>query len=1106
MNSIKLRNSSTVLENPFEFFDSVVKKFSGASKHALQCLMATVIVLGFSFGDAYAQEHEVSGVVTDESTGETLPGVNILVVGAEFGTTTNLDGEFSLTLPSPNESLRFSFIGYQQLVVPVEGQSTLNVELSQGIISGEELLVVGYSIQQRRDMTGSISVVNMDDFDRFSGSGDLVSKQLQGQASGVSVIGSGQPGESPDIRIRGINTFGDNQPLVVIDGVPGNIENVNSNDIENIQVLKDASAASIYGARASNGVIVITTKKGAGDVEVSYRGSYGVDWQGRDNPWDIASPQGHADLTWMALRNSGQTPSHPLYGSGENPVLPDFIAPAGASEGEVDLDDYFVIPEYTDGSLLGDFFRITRANKEGTDWFNEIFDTANTMQHDISVSGGTEIGNFLFSVNYLEQEGTLMRNFRDRVTLRANTSFNIGENFRIGENLSYNVSESPQIEALTEGSAIGMSFRVQPIVPVYDVMGNFGGQSGTGLGNAANPVAQMERTRNNESQSRNLFGNVFAELDFMDNFMLRTSFGGELWGWSSESFTFPTYEEQENSPTNQLNTSQGNGYNWTWTNTLRFTETYDRHNVELLVGTEAYQNAGEQRNANIQGFFSFNPDFVSLSTGSGTPVVSGWSWEDTLLSFFGRADYIFDDKYIIGATLRRDGSSRFLNNQWGWFPAVSVGWRINQESFMENVDWLSDLRLKAGYGIMGNQENVDPANSFTLFTGDQGNAFYSINGSNSGIVEGFRQQRIGNPDAKWEKNVTANLGFDASLFDEKYQISFEYYWKDVQDLLFNPQLIGTSGIASAPFVNVANMENRGIDMSLSTFGQISNDLQYNVSLTLTSYQNEIVKIADDIEQFSQESRRWPGNQIIRNEVGQSVSSYYGYQIEGFWQDEGEIDQANSGASSGTFQTDAAPGRFRYADVDGDGEITSDDRTFLGDPNPDFTYGINLGFNYKSLDLSMFWYGSQGNDIWNQVKYWTDFYSSFTGAKSNTALNDSWTPDNRNATAPIQENESSFSTDNVPNSYYVEDGSYLRLRNLQVGYTLPADLSQRIGVRNLRLYVQGNNLVTFTGYSGPDPEVGFFTGSGAGGGSTNFGIDEGQYPTPKQILFGINLSI
>ncbi|MCC5941094.1 MAG: TonB-dependent receptor [Balneolaceae bacterium] len=1081
-------------------------KVAKMSTKLFRICFSAFLFLGLTIGSAFAQSHQVTGTVTDSNTGESLPGVNIMVVGSDAGTTTNLDGEYTLNLPSPNESLRFTYIGYQALVVPVNGREIIDVQLEASIISGEELLVVGYSVQQRRDMTGSISVVDMGDFERLSVSGDMVSKQLQGVASGVSVVSSGQPGESPDIRIRGINTFGNNAPLVVIDGVPGNMNNLNPNDIENIQVLKDASAASIYGARASNGVIVITTKKGGGSVEVNYRGSYGVDWQGRDNPWDIASPQDHANLVWTALANSGAPQQHPLYGRGATPRLPDFIAPAGAMEGDVNFDDYFIIPEYTDAALLGQFFRITRANHEGTDWFNEIFRTANTAQHDISVSGGSEIGNFLFSVNYLNQEGTLMRTFRDRVTLRANSSFNLGENFRIGENLQYTVSESPQVASLTEGSAIGMSFRAQPIVPVYDVMGNFGGQSGAGLGNAANPVAIMERTRNNESQNRNLFGNVFAEWDILDNIRARTSFGGELWNWSSQSFSFPTYEEQENSPNNQLFTSQGNGYNWTWTNTVQFRETFDRHNVEVLVGTEAYQNAGEQRNANIQGFFSFDPNFVSLSTGSGTPVVSSWKWEDTLLSYFGRLDYIFDDRYILGVTLRRDGSSRFLNNQWGWFPAASAGWRISNESFMNDVTWISDLRIIGGYGVMGNQINVDPANSFTLFTGDPNNSFYSINGSNSAIAEGFRLQRIGNPDAQWEKNVTANIGFDGSFFDEKFQLSVEYYWKDVQDLLFNPTLIGASGVATAPFVNVANMKNRGLDMSLAHFGQITNNLQYNMNLTFTSYTNEIVSIADGIDFFAQEARRWPGNQFIRNQVGSPVSSFYGYRVEGFWNSQAEIDAANAGAPSGTYQTDAGVGRFKYADVTGDGQVTPDDRTILGDPNPDFTYGISFGLNYKAFDFSMFWYGSQGNDIWNQVKYWTDFYPSFIGAKSNTAVHDSWRPDNQNATAPIQENQSSFSTDGVPNSYYVEDGSYLRLRNLQVGYTLQPDVLQRIGIRNLRLYVQGNNLVTFTGYSGPDPEVGFFTGSGAGGGSTNFGIDEGQYPTPKQFIFGINLSI
>lgn len=1054
-------------------------------------------------------QERVTGQVTDAVTGETLPGVNIAVHGTTVGTTTDANGYYELSVSSLSDTLQFSFIGYTSQAVPINGRTTIDVELEPTTISGEELVVVGYSAQQRRDMTGSISVVDMENFETRAASGEMVSKQLQGLASGVTVTSSGQPGESPDIRIRGINTFGDNAPLVVIDGVPGNINNLNSNDIASIQVLKDASSASIYGARAANGVVVITTKKGGGNVRVNYKGSFSRDWQGRDNPWNIASPRGHAEMAWTAQRNTGvENPSHTLYGSGDEPVLPDFIAPAGVSAENVNMDDYYIVPEYTDPTMLGDFYRITRANKEGTDWFNEIFQPANTMQHDISVSGGSELGNFLFSVNALNQEGTLMNTFRDRMSIRANTSFNISDNLRVGENLSYVVSEAPQVASLTEGSAIGFSYRIQPIVPVHDVMGNFGGQSGTGLGNAQNPVAIMHRTRNNQSQDRNLFGNVFAELDILDNLMVRTSFGGELWGWESESISYPNYENQEPSSTNAFNANSGSGYNWTWTNTLQYAQTFDKHDVEVLIGAEAYQDVGNQREASVQGFFSLDPDYVSLSTGSGTPVVSGWEWESTLLSFFTRLDYIFNDRYILGATLRRDGSSRFLNNQWGWFPAASVGWRISEESFMEGVNWLTDLRIIGGYGVMGNQINVDAANSFTLYTSDQANAFYAIDGSNSEPSEGFRLQRIGNPEAQWERNVTANVGFEASLFDDRFRATIEYYWKDVTDLLYNPEWIGTAGVGTVPYINVANMKNRGLDMSFSLLGQITGDLNYNATLTFTSYQNEIAKISDDASHFDQDARRFPGNTIIRNAVGQPVSSYYGYKIVDFWQDQSEIDEANADLPDGVdeYQEDMGVGRFRYADVSGDGRITADDRTFLGDPNPDFTYGIDIGLNWRAFDLNMFWYGSQGNDIWNQVKYWTDFYPSFNGAKSNTALNNSWTPDNRDAEAPILENVSTFSTDNEPNSYYVEDGSFLRLRSLQLGYTLQPELLQRIGLNNVRVYVQANNLVTFTGYSGPDPEIGFYTGGDGGGGSTNFGIDEGQYPTPRQLLFGLNFSL
>lgn len=1043
----------------------------------------------------------VSGTVTDQVTGEPLPGVNISVQGTTTGTTTNADGEYELSVPNLNETLLFTFIGYATATVDIDGRTTINVQLEPTTISGEELVVVGYGTQRAQDLTGSVSVVDVGDMAQLPET--QVAEQLQGQASGVSVISSGQPGEEPSVRIRGFNTFGNNEPLYVVDGVPTqNINDLNSNDIESMQVLKDAAAASIYGSRASNGVIVITTKKGSGNVQVNYDAYYGYQVPKSGNVWNILTPQEMADASWIAQRNAGQDPSHPQYGDGEEPVLPDFIDPPGSMEEEVDVSNYYINPNYTDPSELGEFVYYTRANKEGTNWFDEIFDPAGSMSHNISVSGGGDMGNYLFSFNYLDQQGTLMEQYNKRYTVRANTEFDVSDNIRIGENISFSVTDNPQFGTLDEGGPIGMSYREQPIIPVYDVMGNFAGTHAEGLGNPENPVANAYRTRNNDYKNNRLFGNMYAEVDvWEDRITLRTSFGGEYFSGSGHSFIYPAYENSENATTNQYNADSYYGYNYTWTNTLTFEESLnDLHNFKVVLATEAYKNKGQSLGGSTQDFFSFDPNFTNLSTGSGTKTNYSSRYENTLFSLISRVDYNYDDRYLLSGTLRRDGSSKFLNNQWGLFPAGSVGWRLTEEDFFPESDVFTDLKVRAGYGIMGNELNVDPNNPYTLFAPSDVGTYYPIDGSNSGTTLGFSQSRIGNPDAKWEKNISTNIGVDATLFDGKVKLTADYYQKDVQDLLYNPSLPATAGSAAQPYVNVGNMTNNGLDASLTLLGDITDELQYNTKVTFTTYNNEIKKISDDVTYFEQAFNRFGASGIVRNAVGHPVSSYYGYQIEGFWDDEQEI-------ANGPSQDGAAVGRFRYQDTDGDGEITPDDRTFLGNPNPDFTYGINFGLNYKAFDFSMFWYGSQGNDVWNQVKWWTDFYGNFAGAKSNTMLHDSWTPDNPDASAPILEAASSFSSNEVQNSYYVEDGSYLRMKNVQLGYTLPSNILSGSGISSLRVYVQAANLVTVTNYSGPDPEVGYNAGGGAeaGGAPTAFGIDEGSYPTARQFRVGISLS-
>ncbi|WP_308427460.1 SusC/RagA family TonB-linked outer membrane protein [Arenibacter certesii] len=966
----------------------------------------------------------------------------------------------------------------------------------------EEIVVVGYGTQRKQDLTGAVSVVKTEDLAKQP-SGQVTS-QLQGRASGVTITGGGQPGEAPQIKIRGSNTFGNNSPLYVVDGIPtDNINDLNPNDVASMQVLKDAGSASIYGSRAANGVIVITTKRGKGKMKVTYDAYYGTQMVKSGNPWNILSSQEMADLTFMALRNTnpGDPINHSQYGNGASPVLPNYIAPVGADT--VDEALYNVNPYYTNSSDLNNFYRIVEANKEGTNWFQEIFSPASITSHNLSVSNGSEKGSYLFSLNYFDQEGTLKNTYLKRYTMRSNTVFNISDNLRVGQNLSFSVRENPQISALTEGSAIGMAIRQQPIIPVRDIKGNFAGSFGSDLGNARNPVAQLDRIRNNRGVSNRIFGNIFAELDFLENFTLRTSYGGQYFSNSFNSFSYPEYENAENNSVNSYTEGANTRYNFTWTNTLQYTNTFnDIHNVNVLIGTEAYQNRERQVGGTMQSYFSFDPNYVTLETGSGTQTNYSWKRQDALSSLIGRLDYNFDDKYLLSATIRRDGSSRFLNNQYGWFPAVSAGWNIGNENFMPELDWLNDLKIRGGYGVMGNQLNVDPANSFTTFGGNQQSSYYGISGGNQSIAEGFQQTRLGNPDAKWEKNTNSNIGLDASLFNNSVQLSVDYYNKEIKDLLFNPNLPATVGNATVPFVNVAEMANSGLDMDVSTFFNLTDDLRLNTTVTLTTYKNEIKKIADGYAYFDREGRRFNGSTIIRNAVGHSVSEFYGYKIAGFWNSADEIANANAdavavtGNPNATYQSDVAVGRFRYEDIDGDGRITADDRTFIGNPNPDFTYGLNLELIYKNWDLSMFLYGTQGNDIWNNVKWWTDFYSSFTGAKSHTALYDSWTPQNMNATAPIQETTGSFSLADVPNSYFVEDGSYLRAKHIQLGYTFPSDVMNKYSISKLRLYAQMVNAFTITSYSGLDPEI--------SGGTVNFGIDEGAYPNQRQLLFGVNV--
>ena len=892
-------------------------------------------------------------------------------------------------------------------------------------------------------------------------------------------------------------------------------------------------------------MIIITTKRGSGKVKVSYDGYYGTQAPQGGNVWNILNPTEGGQLLFTAGQNYNQlnpTLQKPvgnnIYGTGATPVMPDFLV-NGTANGVTNTGGFKAGDPAANAALYNadptgkNYYQIAAANKGGTDWYHEIFKKAPIQSHNISVAGGNDQGSYLFSLNYFNQQGTLINTYLKRYTIRANTSYKIGGRIRVGENIAYSSIENPQIGALVEGSAIGYAMRENSIIPVYDIAGNFAGTSPKGLNNPRNPVALQRTTSNDRGLSGRLFGNVYGEVDVLKNLTLRTSFGGEYYNGWNHFYHTPDYYNAEPQYTTPSYTEQAyNGNDWTWTNTAAYTWIKGDHNLKVVGGMEAYSFINHNLGGTTLGSFTNDPNAVNLSTGTGTttnysnsnpilnfnpnspnyqaPVGSG----ESLASYFARADYVFKEKYLLGATFRRDGSSKFITNRWGNFYAVSAGWRISQESFMRDVSWITDLKIRGSYGIMGNQFNALGTNSYTLYGSNKQTAYYDLAGTGNSVSYGLAQSQIGNPNAKWEQDGNTNIGFDLSILQGKLTISADWYTKSIKDLLYQLTLPGTQGSSIVPAYNVSKMKNSGIDVMVNGQTNITRDLKFTGTLTFTTINNKIQQInANGTPYFDVDSRRFNGSFIVRNAVGHAVSSFYGYKIIGFWNSQSEIDAANLAASKAsqgavtTYQADAGIGRFKYADMNKQGWIDANSKTFLGNPSPKFTYGVNLGFEYKNFDFSAFFYGVYGNDIWNNVKWWTDFYASFPGAASSkTALYNSWTFDNHNAKAPIQDavNGSNASTNTVPNSYFVEKGSYLRAKNLTLGYTFNSIRAGKANISRIRAYIQAANLFTVTKYSGVDPEISV-NGMNGQNGATDFGVDEGAYANPRQYLFGLQIT-
>lgn len=1057
----------------------------------------------------------VTGTVTSAKDNQPVAGASVLVKNTKLGVTTSITGAFSIDIPRNQNTLIISYVGYDDMEVDISSRTSVTIALKDKTSSLDEIIVTGYTSQRKKDITGSVAVVNTKEL--VSNPGSNVESLLQGKAAGVTIGTSGVPGAGASVRIRGFTTFNQNEPLYIIDGARvGAISDLNPNDIETMQVLKDGSSAAVYGAAAANGVIIITTKRGKGKTKVTYDAYYGA--QSLYKKYNLLNTEEYGQyllrLQQGIAANAGRTKWNlgAQYNGGQDsvsePIIPDYIL-AGTASGvlagdpRANPDLYKLNLNDVDGAGT---YLIMPANKTGTDWQDAIFHMASMQSHNIGVSGGTDAGNYLMGLNYFDQDGIIKFTGYKRYSIRANTNFTIKNKVRLGENLQVSLLDKHGFTNQDESNAISFAYREQPIVPVFDIKGNFAGTRGSNLGNAANPYANLYRGKDNKDKKVGIIGSAFAEFDFLKYFTVRSVLGIDYGSSWYNYFNLPAYENAEGrGGIGEYGEGHNYGYQLTWFNTLNFHKTFgDKHDVRALIGTEMVENAGRGVFARNNNYFSFDRNFQQVTTGLGTtPYGESYEYRSRRYSpIIGKVDYTYNNKYLLSGSFRRDGNSNAFgpNFRYGNFASGSVGWRISEESFMKGVSWINDLKLRGGYGILGNDFTSD-FGFVTSYVFDAFGAGYPLNGSNTDFQAGIRHNNIGNPDIKWEQSATTNIGLDASLFKNSVSVVLDLYTRKTTGLLYNRRLDPTLvGYPSLQPTNIGDMTNKGIDLGLSYRGG-GKEFKYDASINFSLYRNKVGNIADPYFEGNR-SRIDPFNRSVK---GRPISSFYGYIVDGFFQTQADldaIDQSNEGI-----------GKWKYKDITGpdgkpDGKITPDDRTFMGSPHPNFTTGFNFNASYKNFDLSFFLYWKNGGEIVNYVRYWTDF-NTFQGNRDKRVLYDSWTPTHTDAKLPILDG-SDGSSGQVPVSYYVEPGGYLRLKNLSLGYTIPANALRRLYIDRFRFYVQAQNLFTVTKYTGLDPEI---TTQAVGRGdyrparsdAGSLGVDYGNYPTPRIFTVGVNVS-
>lgn len=1032
------------------------------------------------FLSAIVNAQEVKGKVSD--TSGDLPGVNVIVKGTSKGVTTNFDGDYTLKGVKPTDVLIFSFVGYKAVEIPVAGKTVINVKLEEDSNVLDEIVVVGYGSKLKGDISGSVVSVDLGEASKTP----IVNaaEALEGRVSGVSVINNGNPGSSPIVRIRGLGTVNSNNPLYIIDGVQttdGSVLNaISPGDIEQMNVLKDG-AASIYGSRASNGVIIITTKNGRynqGKPSVSintYTGFARV-----ANLPSLLNAQQLGDVFVESSANSGVAFDHPQYGNGATAIVPTSLS--GVINNGIDP-----VPS-------------TTVNPNGTDWLDEIYQNAITQNIDFSVSNGNEASKFSFSAGYINREGSQLETSFKRGFTRLNSEFKIGKKKRIkiGEHLNVSYEKS------NGGNETQRALRISPLVPVYDNNGDFAGgyNNSNGLSNVVNPVATLLRAKDNFFKRSRIIGDVYLELDIADGLKFKTTIGGEINSFNTRIFTATDPESAEPTTVSSLAEQNQNIYNWVFSSTLNYVKTFNKHNVNALLGYEALKNTGKGSEVQVNDFLFEDPDFYLLSSGSGAPVVN-WAFANSsaINSVFGSLSYSYDQKYFATATVRNDQSSNFTSDNTGdIFPSFSAGWVISNEDFFPSDGIVNRLKLRGSWGQLGNQSVPVDNPTLNISRLDTNSANFPFGGS---LGTGAILSEVGNANLTWETSNTSNFGFDLNMFDNKLLFSAEYFIIKTDDLIAQDlSIINDLSIdAGAPFVNAGSVENKGFDFSLGYNGETEGGFKYGITATLSAFENEVTglnsasQLGNTIDAV--------GVTVNRTEVGQPIASFYGRVVDGIYRTEAEV---AAGPDQG-FATDAdGVGRLRYVDLNDDGVINDDDRDFIGSPHPDFTYGLNLSASYKGFDLSAFITGVSGNDIYNADRVFTDFPTFYNNNRSTRVL------DSFNATTNPDGNAPALSTfvansETSANSYFIEDGSYMRLKNLQIGYSLPESAIEGIGLSQLRFYVSGSNLFTITDYTGIDPEVlpqGVDNDSDAN--AFTLGVDNNNTPLQQVFLLGVNIKL